>query len=149
MIAMIKQTVLLSLQFIKLFFFSLCLLALYLVAHGLTVLIGLVMIVFTDWSAVTMGIALFPIFCLYYIVYKIYLEPKHTKVRSFLCDQIRKLKPNPETHCLTCGYDLRGLKIIRCPECGKFNPKFNPHKFLDQNQTHKKQNKKWKQRKQR
>ncbi len=141
MIATIKQFVLVLLQFIKLFFFSLCLLALYFIAFGITLIIGVVMIEFTDWSVMTMGIALFPIFCVYYIVYKVFLESNYTKALNFLSGHIRKLKPNPETHCPNCSYDLRGLKIIRCPECGKFNPKFNPQKFLKQNQRRKKPNK--------
>jgi hypothetical protein len=27
--------------------------------------------------------------------------------------------PSPEGHCRKCGYSLRGLETLRCPECGE------------------------------
>lgn len=134
-------------EFVKLLFLALCLAALYIIVAASTLIPVFIMIAFTDWSAVTMAIAIFPLYCLYYILIKLFAESAYMKARCYLTEQIDKRKPNPETHCPNCGYDLRGLRHIRCPECGKFNPKFNPRKFLDQNQTRKKQNKKLKQRK--
>jgi hypothetical protein len=35
--------------------------------------------------------------------------------------RLRQQLPQPERHiprCLRCGYDLRGLGLPRCPECG-------------------------------
>jgi hypothetical protein len=138
MIGMLKLVLRIYLEFIKLLILYFCLGMLALFAYSTAALVPVfLMFVFTEWSAVKMAIALFPVYILYYIVFKLHAERTYLKIRDYLKVQINKRKPNPETHCPNCGYDLRGLKIIRCPECGKFNPKFNPRKYLKQHQQRK------------
>jgi hypothetical protein len=36
---------------------------------------------------------------------------------------VRGLGPPPEGICAGCGYDLAGLRVSRCPECGEKLPK--------------------------
>lgn len=36
---------------------------------------------------------------------------------------VRGLGPPPEGICPACGYDLKGLRVSRCPECGAKLPK--------------------------
>jgi len=43
--------------------------------------------------------------------------------RWFIRRIVRGLGPAPEGICPACGYDLAGLRVSRCPECGEKLPK--------------------------
>jgi|GEM_PF-5282899 len=141
MINIFKAILWICWELFKLILLFICLYALMCVSSVIFLVPAFLLLIYTQWSAITMAIALAILSGFYFTLYKLYWKSVYTNARAYLIEQINKRKPNPETHCPNCGYDLRGLKYIRCPECGKFNPKFNPNKFLDQNQRHKKPNK--------
>ncbi len=141
MIRMTKNVLWIYWELIKLVILGLCFSGLVLLGYAAAFIPIFAMLIYTNWSVLTIA-ALFFLECVAGVCfYKFYYHKAYKKARKYLAEQIKARKPNPETHCPACGYDLRGLRCIRCPECGKFNPKFNPQRFLDQNQIRKKQNK--------